>query len=212
MVLDKEPYIYNRLSRRSIMLDIYHFSNPLSTDCLKTEERLLQLSYDLSERVHLRFIPLLDHHLVAKLTPSYLRDSTTDNNDQKSYHIAMDYKAAQVEGNKKARRFLINLQHALTSQAYSLALVTDIAETARLNVDDFLVNREATETFQAVLEDQALAKQMLSKADPCIAIDDPTAIDTQLLTNLSIDNLIATFAPHCAKSLAPDILRQHLSI
>ncbi|MFH0349459.1 DsbA family protein [Leuconostoc citreum] len=87
------------------MLDIYQFSNPLSTDCLKTEERLLQLSYDLSERVHLRFIPLLDHHLVAKLTPSYLRDSTTDNNDQKVVILLWTIRQLKLKATKSAPFF-----------------------------------------------------------------------------------------------------------
>ncbi|WP_314425592.1 DsbA family protein [Leuconostoc lactis] len=195
------------------MLDIYHFSNPFSPTCLKTEERLLYITPGLATRTRLRFIPLINpdtvteyatHRAVLTGQPTSLADTI--------FHVVCDYKAAQIEGNKKARNFLVQIQQRVTNQnlPYSEALSVATAQQVGLNTDDFLHNRVTDDTLAAVIADQKLAQTMLQRQEAAIAIDDMLTHEMQLVTDFSVANLVQTFGPHLGNHMTPLALQQQL--
>lgn len=195
------------------MIDIYHFSNPFSPVCLKTEERLLHITPDLAAHAHLRFIPLVNADVVADYqahratlaqAPASLAHTI--------FHVVCDYKAAQIEGNKKARKFLVQIQQQVTNhkQAYSDALSVATAKQVGLDITDFLSNRHADETLSAVIADQQLAHKMLQNQEAAIAIDTFTDDAIQLVTDFSIANLVQIFGPLLGNHITPKTLQAHL--
>lgn len=195
------------------MIDIYHFSNPFSPTCLKTEERLLHIKPDLAAQTNLRFIPLVHADVVAEYDAKRATLSDTPANMAHTiFHVVCDYKAAQIEGNKKARNFLVQIQQQVTHQKkrYSTALSIATAKQVGLDITDFLSNRTADETLSAVIAEQQLAQSMLQHQEAAIAIDDIADRDIQLLTDFSIANLVHTFGPLLGHGVTPAILQQHL--
>ncbi|WP_367300714.1 DsbA family protein [Leuconostoc carnosum] len=187
------------------MINIYHFANPLSAECLSTEEHLQELSCRLNSPAHLRFIPVLSKQIADSVTAddNDLDSQTTPVDlSQVIYQVVLDFKAAQVEGNKKVRHFLIDLQRSLTVEhkTYSNELVTLIAKKVDLDINDFLHNRLSTEIAQAVNQDQKLAERLLPNCTTAVAIDDSSQNETQLLTNVSIDNLNAALNTYVVTS------------
>ncbi|WP_278363620.1 DsbA family protein [Leuconostoc lactis] len=195
------------------MLDIYHFSNPFSPTCLKTEERLLYITPGLATRTRLRFIPLINPDTVTEYAThrAVLTDQPTSLAD-KIFHVVCDYKAAQIEGNKKARNFLVQIQQRVTNQnlPYSEALSVATAQQVGLNTDDFLHNRVTDDTLAAVIADQKLAQTMLQRQEAVIAIDDMLTHEMQLVTDFSVANLVQTFGPHLGNHMTPLALQQQL--
>ncbi|WP_260363443.1 DsbA family protein [Leuconostoc falkenbergense] len=90
------------------MIDIYHFTNPLSENCLATEECLEKLTHTVFQKARLRFIPLINEQVSAKLIQGEqslpLMDIPYDR-ESLICRVILDFKAAQIEGNKKARPF-----------------------------------------------------------------------------------------------------------
>ena len=195
------------------MLDIYHFSNPFSPICLKTEERLLYITPGLATRTHLRFIPLLNAETVAEYAAhrAVLTDQPNTLADT-IFHVVCDYKAAQIEGNKKARNFLVQIQQRVTNQnlPYSEALAVATAAQVGLNPTDFLHNRLTEETLSPVIADQKLAQSLLPQQEAAIAIDDMVNHNLQVVTDFSVANLVQTFSPHLGNQLTPLALQQQL--
>ncbi|MFT8570465.1 MAG: DsbA family protein [Leuconostoc pseudomesenteroides] len=180
------------------MIDIYHFANPLSDNCLVAEECLEKFTHTFFQKTRLRFIPLINEQVSAKLIQGEqalpIMDMPYDK-ESLTYRVILDFKAAQIEGNKKARPFLLSLQSALITkkQPYSLSLITSIATQVGLNLDDFLTNRMSQEVIDALKADQKLAWQLLNKYSVAIAIDDSSTLETSLLTNFSKESLTTHF-------------------
>lgn len=85
------------------MIDIYHFANPLSENCLATEECLEKLTHTVFQKARLRFIPLINEQVSAKLIQGEqslpLMDIPYDR-ESLICRVILDFKAAQIEGNK----------------------------------------------------------------------------------------------------------------
>ncbi|GMA69245.1 dihydroorotate dehydrogenase [Leuconostoc litchii] len=184
------------------MLSIYHFDTPLSDNCLLTEQYLQNISEKIERSHHLFFVPIISESMMNIIKESIvLSEPCVDKPEDKItlvYRLILDFKAAQIEGNKKARALLIELQKSLLTdkKSYSLDLVTDVAKMVNLNIQDFLYNRNSSETVQSILDDQQLAHDMLTKIQPTVAIDDAFILNTQILTNFSVDDLLPAFLPH----------------
>ncbi len=57
------------------MIDIYHFSKPLSTHCLTTEQCLTNITSDIAQHAHLHFVPLINMDFIANLENHALNPS-----------------------------------------------------------------------------------------------------------------------------------------
>lgn len=194
------------------MIDIYQFLNPLAEPCFRTEKYLLAVTESLAQKATVRFIPIMATDATQELK-SLTPDVSLPDTLSAVCHVALDFKAAQLEGNKKARSFLMALQQAIVTnhQPYSRDLVVSVAKAAQLNVADFIINRETKETIRAVIEEQHLAQQLMPKIQTGITIDFSTASQTTVLTDCSAGHLVAAFTPHLTQRVTPDILLQNLN-
>ena len=195
------------------MIDIYQFLKPLSENCFRTEKCLLTVAESLKQKTSIHFIPIMTtdaRQQLESFTPAGSRPETLPT----VCRVALDFKAAQLEGNKKARSFLMALQQALVTnnQSYSHELVIAIAKTTQLNVPDFISNRQTKETIRAVIKEQQLAQQLMPKIQAGVAIDVSTPSQTTVLTDCSAKKLVSAFTPHLTQRVTPDILLQNLSV
>ncbi|WP_294974215.1 DsbA family protein [uncultured Leuconostoc sp.] len=197
------------------MIDIYHFSNPLSTHCLTTEHYLTNITSDIAERTHLHFVPLINTAIIQKFKNHTLSLSMNDHISDTSeilFNVILDFKAAQLEGNNKARRFLVQLQHELlvNQEHYTASLVNQILDKNGINHADFLANRANEEAISAIIKDQKYAEKIMQKNCDTIALTFSKDIETQILTEFSVNDLVLAFAPHLTPTVNTDTLLQNL--
>ncbi len=112
------------------MLEVYHFVNPLSGDCLETEKKLATYVEQSNKKVAMQIIPVVtmqSARQTAMASSNSLHPSLHDLNvvSQTLYQVAVDTKAAQFQGKKAAREYLMATQQALLQgNAYSDELLT----------------------------------------------------------------------------------------
>lgn len=197
------------------MIDIYHFSNPLSTQCLTTEQCLTSITRDIAQRTHLHFVPIISTDVITKLEnhalPFLMTHAVTDTAEI-LFNVILDFKAAQLEGNKKARHFLIQLQHELliNQQTYTLTLIENILDKVGINRSDFFDNRANKEVISAIIKDQKFAQRIMYKQTATLAMTFSKDTETQVLTDFSVNDLVLAFAPHLTPTVDTDSLRHHL--
>lgn len=183
------------------MLEVYHFANPLASDCLATEMRLQEMVNHLP-KARLRFIPLVHPEVISTLATTidqYEWPVLAEEQDADSvaFRVCLDYKAAQLVGNKKARPFLIALQEKLQNgAAYSDALVLSLAAEIGLDADDFNQYRQASEASDAALADQQLAEDMLPADGSTIAIENNQTMTTHFVNDFTPQGLSDAFQSH----------------
>ncbi|MBZ6003038.1 DsbA family protein [Leuconostoc gelidum subsp. aenigmaticum] len=197
------------------MIDIYHFSNPLSTHCLTTEQCLTNITSDIAQHTHLHFVPLISTNFIANLENRALNFSNNHRISDTSeilFNVILDFKAAQLEGNKKARNFLVQLQHELliNQKTYTAVLVAQILDKIGINRTDFLINRANKEAISAIIKDQKFAEKIMQKKCATIALTFSKENETQVLTDFSVNDLVLAFAPHLTPTVDTDRLLQNL--
>lgn len=181
------------------MLEVYHFADPMHANCLTTEQHLTNILSHVPN-ARLRFVPTVDPTIIEELSAQIDQfdwQATKDNLAALSFRICLDFKAAQLEGNKKARNFLIGLQEALHDGLdYSEELVFATAEKFGLNTTDFAHHRQVSEAGDAVLADQRLATTVLPNDGSAIAIEDGVALTTHFVKDFTPAGLAAAFKQH----------------
>lgn len=194
------------------MIDICQFLKPFSETCFRTEKCLLAVTESLAQKTTVRFIPIMPNDAITELV-SLLTDVPLPETLSDICHVALDYKSAQLSGNKKARYFLMALQQALITnqQPYSRDLIIDIATQVQLNVADFIRNRDTKETIQAVIQEQQLAQQLMTHVQPGITIDFSTTAQMTILSDCSARHLVSEFTPHLQKHVTPASLLKNLN-
>lgn len=197
------------------MIDIYHFSKPLSTHCLTTEQCLTNITSDIAQHAHLHFVPLINMDFIANLENYALNPSKNYRISDSSdilFNVILDFKAAQLEGNKKARNFLVQLQHELliNQKTYTSTLVAQLLDKIGINRANFLINRANNETISAIIKDQKFAEKIMQKKCATIALTFSKENETQVLTDFSVNDLVLAFAPHLTPTVDTDRLLQSL--
>ena len=121
------------------MIEIYLFVNPLGKYCFEMEQQLLQFIEEeygtpSKEKMQFRFLPLVNLQTIGDVMQ---QKGISQNNLEERNHLfsmtysaALDCKAAQFQGKKKGRRFLIKLQEAVGCNdiPYSQELAESIFE------------------------------------------------------------------------------------
>lgn len=101
-----------------------------------------------------------------------LPSDLTSRNDLFSvnYSAVLDYKAAQLQGKKKGRDFLLNLQERILveKQPYSEKLVLESLNTAEANIEIFDSDRPSEQVKNIFLREQRLALEMGVSERPAI--------------------------------------------
>lgn len=148
------------------MIEIYLFVNPLGRFCLKAEKDILKLVETKKQKIHFRFIPLVNMKMINYILSLYNIhiDSVEKRNTlfNNSYSAALDYKAAQLQGKKKGRYVLMKLQESVTQK--NIAYSTKLAEKFITDVDGdlemFKFDRQSNSVINSFHTDQKIAREM----------------------------------------------------
>lgn len=160
------------------MIEIYLFVNPIGKKCLSIERRILDLfeKYDL--KIQLRLIPIMNLKTVSEFMQrlgASDKDIQLRNDLSQEIHSAtLDVKAAQLQGKKRGRDFLLALQKAVgeDKQAYSEQLAIKLFTEVGGDLEMFLEDRQSEFVKEAFLTDQQLAHEMKIHSHPSIVIYD----------------------------------------
>lgn len=148
------------------MIEIYLFVNPLGSFCLKAEKDILKLVETKKQKIHFRFIPLVNMKMINYILNIYNIhiDSVEKRNTffKNSYSAALDYKAAQLQGKKKGRYVLMKLQETVTQKniAYSHQLAEQFITDIDGDVDMFRFDRQSNSVVDSFHTDQKIAREM----------------------------------------------------
>lgn len=158
------------------MLEVFLFINPIGVKCREIEQRLLNIINHSEVKFQLRLVPLMNLTTVSDYIDSFegnqndlnLRNHLTN----LIYQTAIDVKAAQMQGKKCGRDFLLKIQDEIGQKKkdYSEELVLDIFQTTSGDLEMFLEDRQSNFVKEAFLMDQQLAQEMAIQSHPSAVI------------------------------------------
>ncbi|WP_430609449.1 DsbA family protein [Enterococcus sp. DIV0876] len=148
------------------MIEIFLFVNPIGPVCYQVEAELLESLTKYRKKIHLQLLPLVNLKSVG-VSMEYLSMDKTDlllRNDQTKliYTASLDYKAAQLQGKKIARDFLLKLQQhvGINQESYSETLVEKLFSETKGDLEMFLEDRQSDLVKKNFFTDQTVAKDM----------------------------------------------------
>lgn len=161
------------------MFEIYLFINPIDSTCFQAEKEVLNFIEKSTGKIRVNFVPV--HNL--SIVTQYLALNSFSKGDLKlrnaicsvTYDICLYYTAATMQGKKKGRNFLMELQHALLEEKkpFSEDLVLEVAKKAKLDIPMFLEDKELDFTKTSFEADQKVAREMaISNAPSCVLFSD----------------------------------------
>lgn len=143
------------------MIEIYLFIHPLGKFCAEAEKRVLDFTNKRDEKIDLNIVPLVNPTTIAQALKNK-NVSLTERNTyfQLAYRIALDFKAAQIQGKKYAREFLIAIQEKLLYQneTYSESLVQKLFVATGGDLPMFLEDRKSPLVKELFWRDQQTAR------------------------------------------------------
>lgn len=158
-------YIKNETTHNE-MIEIYLFINPIDSTCFQAEKEVLKFVEKSTGKIRVNFIPV---HNLSTVT-QYLSANNLPKCDLKlrnaihseTYDICLYYTAATMQGKKKGRNFLLELQSALfeENKPFSEELVLESAKKAKLDIPMFLEDKELDFTKTSFDADQKVAREM----------------------------------------------------
>lgn len=174
------------------MFEVFLFVNPIGRLCHRAERAVLQLAKELHTAVTLHFVPLIslrqiDH--VIKFQGLNPHDLDLRNGlFQSAYNIALDYKAAQFQGNQKARALLLTEQDLFhhNGRRYRGEFAAHAIAQHGLDPISFRQDRRRTAMHDCFASDQKIAREMGISETPALVLFDHRQPDTP---GLRIGNL-----------------------
>lgn len=148
------------------MIEIYLFVNPLGAICLSSEKRLLNFVQTSEQKIQFRLMPLVNMQTITDVMERYnipkhdieARNKLFEN----TYAAALDAKALQLQGKKKARKFLMQMQEevACKKKEYTQELVLSLVEAVGGDLEMFEEDRRSDLVKTLFQEDQNTAREM----------------------------------------------------
>ncbi|MFD1392275.1 DsbA family protein [Lacticaseibacillus jixianensis] len=158
------------------MLELFLFINPIGNRCREAELAVQRLARELTQKVSLRFVPLVNFPVIDQ----YMREAHLDPHNlalrnqlfNTAYQVAVDFKAAQFQGNVKARKLLIKQQAALATPAapYDLKQAFEDVKQVGFDLEAFQEDRAREEMSQCLASDQAIALEMGITETPAVVV------------------------------------------
>ena len=142
-------------------IEIYLFVNPLGKNCAEAEKLLIDFTSTRSEKIDLTIIPLINQRMITATFEQQTIDLETRNHYFRlAYTIALDFKAAQIQGKKGARQFLLALQHQLLNEGipYSESLIKQLFLQTGGDYAMFKEDRHSALIKDLFLKDQCTAR------------------------------------------------------
>ncbi|MHC5268717.1 DsbA family protein [Enterococcus sp. LJL98] len=180
------------------MIEIYLFIHPLGKFCTEAEKFLLDFSQRCAAKIDLQIVPVVSPKTIAfalKQTPMTL-DARNDYY-QLTYQIALDFKAAQIQGKKYARDFLLSLQERILyqNQPYSEEMAQALFLKTGGDLDMFLEDRRSELVEELFWRDQKTARDFrVTRPTSAVIYDCSSEQDGLLLEGL--ETIEAVFEQH----------------
>ncbi|GAA2902144.1 DsbA family protein [Enterococcus pseudoavium] len=158
------------------MIEIYLFVNPIGKKCLSIERRIIDLIDKYDMKIQLRLVPIMNLTTVSEFMQ---RIGASDKDlqlrtelSQEIHSTALDVKAAQLQGKKRGRDFLVELQQAIgeQQQPYSKKMAIQLIKKVGGDLEMFLEDRHSTFVKEAFLTDQQIANEMEITSHPSAVI------------------------------------------
>ena len=143
------------------LIEIYLFVNPLGKHCAEAEKLLIDFTSTRSEKIDLTIIPLINQRMItATFEQQTIELETRNHYFRLAYTIALDFKAAQIQGKKGARQFLLALQHQLLNEGtpYSESLIKQLFLQTGGDYAMFKEDRHSALIKDLFLKDQCTAR------------------------------------------------------
>lgn len=108
------------------MIEIYLFVNPIGKKCLSIEQRIIDLINKYDMKIQLRLIPIMNLKTVSefmqRIGASEKDIELRTELSQEIHSAALDVKAAHLQGKKRGRDFLVELQKTVGVEKQPAAL------------------------------------------------------------------------------------------
>lgn len=148
------------------MIEIYLFVNPLGRICLSVEREILAFAQTENKKIQLRLIPLVNMKTIDLLLKVHgIHPSDIKGRNQlfeTTYSAALDFKTAQLQGKKKGRHIILNLQSMIAEKgvSYSPALAEHLIVDAGGDLEMFKNDRKSSFVKESFQIDQQIAREM----------------------------------------------------
>lgn len=160
------------------MLEVFLFIDPIGQRCHQAEQALTSLAQELKTQVQLHFVPLLNFRIIE----SFMKEQQLDQSNlalrnqlfEAAYQIALDFKAAQFQGNKKARAMLMREQElfAANDRRYIPAMAHQCVTELKLDEAEFNEDRQMQAMVSCFTSDQNIAQEMGVTETPAAVLID----------------------------------------
>lgn len=204
------------------MFEIFLFINPIGIYCYDTEKLIRNTVDELGIDVCYHYIPIANVCLVkddiirrrkdGQKLPDISSISTVTYEALRNYHaIKLSY------GNKKARRYLYELQKYLSKDAsvYSPELFQKIIDKLNIKASTINTIKQGDYLRASIEDDQKLANQWNIKSTPTIVLFDENDDQNGVLLDgpVSQQGLVTLLMPGCEKDFSDFLsLQNHLRL
>lgn len=156
-----------------MLKDIFFFINPLSQKNLEVEKNLL--SHVNTNETHVHFIPIINLRIVnnfIKLHPRFHGLDDKNNVFKMVYDELLAFKAAEFQGAKKARQFLMLIQEETyrSNKPLSENLILNCAYKVNLDIEMFTEDWHSDLVHEEFIKDLQFANKMNIKQTPATAV------------------------------------------
>lgn len=157
-------------------IEIFLFINPLEAISYNLEKIVSEFSKERNEKVHIRFVPILNFNTVSKQLSNTRIDGANlalrNEIYSKTYETCLAFEAAMMQGKKAGRTFLMALQEALLVKKFPLTkeLIHTVAVNCGLDMDMFEEDIRSDFAKEDFLADQNLAREMGVQNTPSCVI------------------------------------------
>lgn len=183
------------------MLEVFQFINPLQLESLEAEQKMIKILSKFDTKVCYKYIPLLNLKTYAKIADKLTTTSQFSDPNylmQLAFQMSIDHEAIAIQGRKVARIFLRTLQSAVITQhcVYSESLITEIANTLGVDVNNFLYERQLAKTKQRLTQNQRLALEFAITNTPCVVVLDTKKEYAYVMEHFNRDALLSFVEAH----------------
>ena len=190
------------------IFDCYLFINPLGKQCYKCEQEVMKFIERTPHKVHVHFLPFHNFKSVTQyMKNNQLNDKNIDLRNEiytKIYDASLSYKAAQLQGKKLGRAFLMELQTQLhlLHKEYTPELLQEIIQIIGLDEKMFYEDKASKLVHQEYEKDQQIAQEMMVEMNPSLVIFDNLNQQYGVILH---QNINADIIEHVCENLHHDI-------
>ena len=190
------------------IFDCYLFINPLGKQCYKCEQEVMKFIERTPHKVHVHFLPFHNFKSVTQyMKNNQLNDKNIDLRNEiytKIYDASLSYKAAQLQGKKLGRAFLMELQTQLhlLHKEYTPELLQEIIQIIGLDEKMFYEDKASKLVHQEYEKDQQIAQEMMVERNPSLVIFDNLNQQYGVILH---QNINADIIEHVCENLHHDI-------